>query len=63
VVDPDHLLVSSIEPSNSGLAALETVFHEASHTEGLASARRPVASKNRSANGSDSTHWRNRLRR
>jgi hypothetical protein len=32
VVDPDHLLVSSLEPSNSGLAALEVVFHEASHT-------------------------------
>jgi hypothetical protein len=26
------LLVSSLEPSNSGLAALEVVFHEASHT-------------------------------
>ena len=32
VVDPDHLLVSSIEPSNAGFAALEVVFHEASHT-------------------------------
>jgi hypothetical protein len=32
VVDPDHLLVSSIEPSNAGYAALEMVFHEASHT-------------------------------
>lgn len=32
VVDPDHLLVSSIEPSNLGTAALEVVFHEASHT-------------------------------
>jgi hypothetical protein len=32
VVDPDHLLISSVEPSNAGLAALEVVFHEASHT-------------------------------
>jgi hypothetical protein len=32
VVDPDHLLISSIEPSNAGYAALEMVFHEASHT-------------------------------
>jgi hypothetical protein len=32
VVDPDHLLISSIEPSNAGYAALEVVFHEASHT-------------------------------
>jgi hypothetical protein len=32
VVDPDHLLVSSIKPSNAGYAALEVVFHEASHT-------------------------------
>ena len=32
VVDPDHLLLSSIEPSNAGYAALEVVFHEASHT-------------------------------
>jgi hypothetical protein len=31
VVDPDHLLISSIQPSSSGLAALEVVFHEASH--------------------------------
>jgi hypothetical protein len=32
VGDPDHLLVSSIEPANAGYAALEIVFHEASHT-------------------------------
>lgn len=32
VVDPDHLLVSSIAPANSGYAALEIAFHEASHT-------------------------------
>jgi hypothetical protein len=32
VVDPDHLLISSVVPSNAGLAALEIVFHEASHT-------------------------------
>jgi hypothetical protein len=32
VLDPDHLLVSSVEPSNAGNAALEIVFHEASHT-------------------------------
>lgn len=32
VVDPDHLLISSIAPANAGLAALEIVFHEASHT-------------------------------
>ncbi|HEX5109407.1 MAG TPA: hypothetical protein VFV95_13210 [Vicinamibacterales bacterium] len=32
VVDPDHLLVSSLKPSNAGYAALEIVFHEASHT-------------------------------
>lgn len=32
VLDPDHLLVSSIAPENSGNAALEIVFHEASHT-------------------------------
>lgn len=32
VTDPDHLLVSSLRPSNQGHAALEIVFHEASHT-------------------------------
>ena len=32
VVDPDHLLISSVDPSNAGHAALEVVFHEASHT-------------------------------
>jgi hypothetical protein len=32
VVDPDHLAVSSINPSNAGAAALEVAFHEASHT-------------------------------
>jgi hypothetical protein len=32
VVDPDHLLISSVEPANTGYAALEIVFHEASHT-------------------------------
>jgi hypothetical protein len=32
VIDPDHLLISSIEPSNAGYAALEVAFHEASHT-------------------------------
>jgi len=32
VVNPDHLLVSSIAPANAGTAALEVVFHEASHT-------------------------------
>ena len=32
VIDPNHLLISSIEPSNGGYAALEVVFHEASHT-------------------------------
>ena len=32
VIDPNHLLISSIEPSNAGYAALEVVFHEASHT-------------------------------
>ena len=32
VVNPHHLLLSSIEPSNAGYAALEIVFHEASHT-------------------------------
>jgi hypothetical protein len=30
--DPDHLLISSVEPANAGNAALEVVFHEASHT-------------------------------
>ena len=32
MIDPNHLLISSIEPSNAGYAALEVVFHEASHT-------------------------------
>jgi hypothetical protein len=32
VVDPDHLLVSSVAPANDGYAALEVLFHEASHT-------------------------------
>ena len=32
VVNPDHLLVSSVAPANAGYAALEVVFHEASHT-------------------------------
>ena len=32
VVSPDHLLVSSVASSNKGYAALEVVFHEASHT-------------------------------
>ena len=32
VVDPNHLLISSVDASNAGLAALEVVFHEASHT-------------------------------
>jgi hypothetical protein len=32
VVDPDHLLISSVTPMNAGNAALEVVFHEASHT-------------------------------
>jgi len=32
IVDPNHLLVSSVEPANQGYAALEVVFHEASHT-------------------------------
>jgi hypothetical protein len=32
VVDPNHLLISSIAPANAGYAALEVVFHEASHT-------------------------------
>jgi hypothetical protein len=32
VTAPDHLLVSSVRPSLSGYAALEIMFHEASHT-------------------------------
>ncbi len=32
VVHPDHLLISSVAPANTGYAALEVVFHEASHT-------------------------------
>ncbi|HUQ51129.1 MAG TPA: hypothetical protein VM692_02840, partial [Gammaproteobacteria bacterium] len=32
VVDPNHLLVSSVVPANTGNAALEILFHEASHT-------------------------------
>lgn len=32
VGDPDHLLISSVVPGNQGYAALEVVFHEASHT-------------------------------
>lgn len=32
VVAPDHVLVSSPDPANSGDSALEVVFHEASHT-------------------------------
>jgi len=32
VVDPDHLRISSVNPANQGYAALEVVFHEASHT-------------------------------
>ena len=32
VVNPDHLLISSVVPANQGYAALEVVFHEASHT-------------------------------
>jgi hypothetical protein len=32
VVHPDHLLISSVAPANMGYAALEIVFHEASHT-------------------------------
>lgn len=32
VTDPDHLLFSSANPANAGYAALEMVFHEASHT-------------------------------
>ena len=32
VVDPNHLLISSVVPANQGYAALEVVFHEASHT-------------------------------
>lgn len=32
VVNPNHLLVSSVTPSITGYAALELIFHEASHT-------------------------------
>jgi polyhydroxybutyrate depolymerase len=32
VVNPDHILVSSADPRHAGEAALEIVFHEASHT-------------------------------
>lgn len=32
VVNPDHLLISSVAPANMGYSALEIVFHEASHT-------------------------------
>ena len=32
VVNPHHLLISSVQPALTGNAALEIVFHEASHT-------------------------------
>lgn len=32
VVNPDHILVSSADPRHAGEAALEIIFHEASHT-------------------------------
>jgi hypothetical protein len=32
VVNPDHILVASADPRHAGEAALEIVFHEASHT-------------------------------